>query len=52
MPNPYGLGLLLALNRLDKIRYFGTVPDAEIARRRARNKTARKSRRINRKAHA
>lgn len=46
--NPYQLTILLALNKLGKHIYAGTVPDAEKERRRAANKVARKSRRENR----
>lgn len=41
--------LLYALNHSGKHIYAGTVPAAEKARRRAANRVARKSRRINRK---
>lgn len=41
--------LLLALNHTGQHIYAGTVPAAEKARRRAANRVARKSRRINRK---
>lgn len=43
-PNP----LLWAINAVGKPIYEGTVPPKVIARRRARNKVARMSRRINR----
>lgn len=42
------VGLLFALARSGKPIYEGTVPDHVIARRRARNKVARASRRANR----
>lgn len=41
--------LLLTLNYTGQHIYAGTVPAAEKARRRAANRVARKSRRINRK---
>jgi hypothetical protein len=47
-PNPYALGILFAMNRLGKPMYEGTVPAHVKARRRAANKVARRSRRINR----
>jgi hypothetical protein len=40
--------MLLALNRMDKPMYEGTVDYATIQKRRAKNKVARKSRRKNR----
>ena len=40
--------ILVALNRLDKHIFSGTVPKKVIAQRRARNKVARVSRRNNR----
>ncbi|HET6915123.1 MAG TPA: hypothetical protein VFH56_03445 [Acidimicrobiales bacterium] len=40
-----GLRILLALNLLHKHIYEGTVPAATVAKRRARNKAARKARR-------
>lgn len=40
--------MLAALNRTGKHVYEGTVPVAEVARRRAKNKVARISRRKNR----
>lgn len=42
------LVMLLALTRKNKHVYEGTVTPAEKSRRRARNKVARHSRRINR----
>jgi hypothetical protein len=46
-PSRYALRILYALNAWPHI-YAGTVPAAEIRRRRAANKQARKSRRVNR----
>lgn len=43
-----GKGILAGLNKTGKHIYGGTVQAHEKARRRARNKTARKSRRQNR----
>ncbi|AXK88544.1 hypothetical protein SAMN05421776_12159 [Nocardia farcinica] len=43
---PYARAILLGLQR--KHIYEGTVPEAEVARRRARNRAARKARRANR----
>jgi hypothetical protein len=40
----YGVEILLGLNRLGKHIYEGTVPSAEKASRRAKNKAARKAR--------
>lgn len=45
-----GLAILLALGKLGKHVYGGTVSHAEKTRRRASNKAARASRRINRAA--
>lgn len=47
-PSPYAIRILLGLNRTGKHIYAGTVPAATIAKRRARNKVARASRRVNR----
>lgn len=47
-PNRYQMVILLALNELGKHIYAGTVPAKEVARRRVKNKMARKSRRANR----
>lgn len=44
----YAKSILLALNLLDKPMYEGTVPAHVKAQRRAKNKVARKSRRVNR----
>jgi len=53
-PNPSaddrGLVILVALGKLGKHVYGGTVSHAEKARRRASNKVAGRSRRINRTA--
>lgn len=46
---PYGLAILLALNRTGKHIYAGTVPAHVKAARRAKNKVARYSRRQNRR---
>jgi len=45
---PHGLGILLALNRLGRHVYAGTVPEHVVRKRRIRNRVARRSRRINR----
>lgn len=42
--------VLIGLNRTGKHIYAGTVPPAVVARRRAANKVARKSRRANRRS--
>ena len=42
--------ILIGLNRTGKHVYGGTVPPAVVARRRAANKVARKSRRANRRS--
>lgn len=47
-PVPFQRRILLALQNGRHI-YGGTVPEAEIARRRAAIKVARKSRRVNRR---
>lgn len=47
-PNPWALWILFAMNRTDKPMYLGTVPSHVKARRRAANKMARRSRRVNR----
>lgn len=53
MPIPFQRTLLDALNVLNRTEgkhiYAGTVRDAEKHRRRAKNRVARQSRRINRK---
>jgi hypothetical protein len=46
-PSSYQLTMLLAIQR--KPMYLGTVPRAEINRRRAANKRARVQRRVNRR---
>lgn len=43
-----GLAVLFALGNLGKHVYAGTVPAAVVERRRAKNRVARSSRRINR----
>lgn len=45
-----GLAVLLGLQSTGKHIYGGTVPPAVVAKRRAANKVARKSRRANRGA--
>jgi hypothetical protein len=45
---PYAKQLLALMNMLNMPMYEGTVPFKERKRRRAKNKVARKSRRINR----
>ena len=47
-PSRSSVGILKALNSSAKHIYGGTVAPNEIARRRAKNKVARKSRRANR----
>lgn len=47
-PQPYQVSILAALNLRPRNVYAGTVPDHVIAKRRAANKVARHSRRINR----
>lgn len=49
MPTAPGLLMLMLLNARQEHIYGGTVPAAVVARRRARNKAARISRRLNRK---
>lgn len=44
---PNGLGILLGLSSSGKLNY-ATVPYADVAKRRAKNRLARKARRINR----
>lgn len=46
---PNVVGMTMAVQRMSHI-YAGTVPYAEVARRRRRNKVARRSRRVNRLA--
>lgn len=49
IPQPAdSLSGLLVLNASGKLIYGGTVPVAEVRKRRAKNKVARKSRRVNR----
>jgi hypothetical protein len=48
-PSEVSVLMLLALNHSGKPIYAGTVPAAEVARRRAANKVARRSRRANRR---
>lgn len=45
---PYGVQILLGLNRTGRHIYEGTVPAATVQRRRTRNKAARKARRSHR----
>jgi len=47
--DPNRVLVLVALQLLKKHVYAGTVPEKEIARRRAKNKVARKSRSVNRR---
>lgn len=47
--NDYQVNILFGLNRTGKQVYGGTVPEAEVKRRRKANKVARESRRKNRK---
>lgn len=49
-PNPTQVGALVALNRSWKHIYGGTVDPVTVSERRRRNKNARNSRRINRRA--
>lgn len=51
MIDPFQKTILMALQpgAMGKHVYAGTVPEAEIARRRAKNRIARASRKINRK---
>ena len=44
----YGLPRLILLGLQHKMVYMGTVPEAEVARRRGKNKVARRQRRVNR----
>jgi len=46
--SPYGVAILLELNRSGRHIYEGTVGTAEKARRRAKNKAARAARRVTR----
>ncbi len=48
LPRSTTLPMLLALNASGKHIYAGTVPAATIQKRRAANRVARKSRRVNR----
>jgi len=48
MTNVYQREILFALNRTARHIYAGTVPAETIAKRRARNKVARASRKLNR----
>ncbi|ASZ74977.1 chorismate mutase domain of P-protein [Rhodococcus phage Trina] len=43
---PYGRAILVGLQK--KLMYYGTVPAATIAKRRAANKVARNQRKVNR----
>jgi len=49
-PSPVQRNMLLALTARGTPGYGGTVPPAEVARRRAANKRARISRRVNRRS--
>lgn len=44
----YGLPRDILVGLQGKHMYAGTVPEAEVARRRAKNKVARRQRRVNR----
>lgn len=46
--NPYQFAILMGMNKLGHPIYSGTVPDHVKARRRAKNKVAKRSRKINR----
>lgn len=46
--SPYGLAILLELNRSGRHIYDGSVGPVEKAKRRAKNKAARKARRVTR----
>lgn len=48
MPNSYSLAVLIGLQHAYRHIYAGTVPAHVIAKRRARNKMAKMSRRVNR----
>ncbi|NED96479.1 hypothetical protein G1H11_14305 [Phytoactinopolyspora alkaliphila] len=49
-PTPYSLAILGGMqDGSGKHVYAGTVPHAEVQRRRTRNKAARRSRKINRR---
>lgn len=45
-----GLSVLLALSAPGRNVYAGTVPTAEVDRRRSKNRAARRARRLNRRA--
>lgn len=49
-PDSRGLAVLLGLQKMGRHIYAGTVPSAEVARRRTANKVARWSRRANRRS--
>jgi hypothetical protein len=49
-PSQASVQMLLALNRLGKPMYEGTVPRKVVAKRRAANKRSGLSRRVNREA--
>lgn len=48
-PDPFASLILWALNKLDKPMYEGTVDPAVVAKRRAKNRVARRSRARNRR---
>lgn len=48
-PSSYSLAALGALSNSNKHVYGGTVPEATVQRRRAKNRAARRSRQINRR---
>jgi hypothetical protein len=47
-PNAYALTILLAMNRMGKHIYEGTVVPKEVTKRRKANKKARAQRKVNR----
>ena len=47
-PSGYALTVLLAMNRMGKHIYEGTVPTKVVAKRRKANKKARAQRKVNR----
>lgn len=52
LPRSTSLGMLIAMNVMNKNIYPGTVDPMTVARNRRRNKAARKARRANRLANA
>lgn len=47
-PSAFSMAILLGLTARDQHVYGGTAPEHVVSRRRAKNRTARRSRRINR----